>query len=279
MTRRSHPRLVTRYNPFSMSIRDGRGRRSPPRHHPKLQVKTAHHIPHPMAGNTGGSRSASGRCRGFDVFGPRLLFHAGDRAQVDVPPFFAPFPEVDVSCHRSTEVWAACPTCLGDGPGAGSLPAQCIGSYPPARQGGNYMHNFYFPPAPSSTPWAPAWSPDGQVDRRGHERIDLAGRSGDGPGRRADATTRRITPRPTGRPTATGSSTRPTTAARRSNWRSSTWRRARRTRSPTTSSSTWIRSSRPTAAAWPTCRPGPAATSTSTCGRSATGSGRAKRSP
>ena len=34
-------------------------------------------------------------------------------------------------------------------------------AYPAARHGGNYMHNFYFPPAPSSTPWAPAWSPDG----------------------------------------------------------------------------------------------------------------------
>jgi TolB protein len=35
-------------------------------------------------------------------------------------------------------------------------------AYPAARSGGNYMHNFYFPPAPSSTPWAPAWSPDGE---------------------------------------------------------------------------------------------------------------------
>ena len=34
-------------------------------------------------------------------------------------------------------------------------------AYPSSGQGGNYMHNFYFPPAPSSTPWAPAWSPDG----------------------------------------------------------------------------------------------------------------------
>ena len=36
------------------------------------------------------------------------------------------------------------------------------GPYPGARTGGNYMHNYYFPPAPSSTPWAPAWSPDGK---------------------------------------------------------------------------------------------------------------------
>lgn len=34
--------------------------------------------------------------------------------------------------------------------------------YPTARSGGNYMHNFYFPPSPSATPWAPAWSPDGE---------------------------------------------------------------------------------------------------------------------
>jgi hypothetical protein len=36
-------------------------------------------------------------------------------------------------------------------------------TYPAARQGGNYMHNYYFAPAPSSTPWAPAWSPDGST--------------------------------------------------------------------------------------------------------------------
>src|ERR1700730_10092641 len=33
--------------------------------------------------------------------------------------------------------------------------------YPAATQGGNYMQNYYLPPAPSTTPWAPAWSPDG----------------------------------------------------------------------------------------------------------------------
>ena len=35
-------------------------------------------------------------------------------------------------------------------------------TYPASGHGGNYMHNFYFPPAPSSTPWAPDWSPDGE---------------------------------------------------------------------------------------------------------------------
>lgn len=34
--------------------------------------------------------------------------------------------------------------------------------YTPARYGGNYMHNYHLGPAPSATPWAPAWSPDGQ---------------------------------------------------------------------------------------------------------------------
>ncbi len=44
---------------------------------------------------------------------------------------------------------------------ASNLVAQRV--YPSARHGGNYMHNYYFPPAPSSTPWAPAWSPDGST--------------------------------------------------------------------------------------------------------------------
>lgn len=43
-----------------------------------------------------------------------------------------------------------------------ALFAQFATAYPPALSGGNYMHNFYFSPAPSSTPWAPDWSPDGQ---------------------------------------------------------------------------------------------------------------------
>lgn len=37
-----------------------------------------------------------------------------------------------------------------------------FGGYPAARMGGTYMHNFYLPPAVNSTPWAPAWSPDGR---------------------------------------------------------------------------------------------------------------------
>ena len=34
--------------------------------------------------------------------------------------------------------------------------------YPAAKDGGNYMHNYYLPPAPSSYPWHPAWSHDGK---------------------------------------------------------------------------------------------------------------------
>src|SRR5687767_12026997 len=34
--------------------------------------------------------------------------------------------------------------------------------YAAAKDGGNYMHNYYLPPAPSSYPWSPAWSPDGK---------------------------------------------------------------------------------------------------------------------
>jgi TolB protein len=42
--------------------------------------------------------------------------------------------------------------------------------YPSARSGGNYMHNYYFPMAPSSTPWYPAWTPDGT-----HITVSMAG--------------------------------------------------------------------------------------------------------
>ena len=34
--------------------------------------------------------------------------------------------------------------------------------YPTSKHGGTYMFNYYLPPAPSTTPWAPAWSPDGK---------------------------------------------------------------------------------------------------------------------
>jgi TolB protein len=35
-------------------------------------------------------------------------------------------------------------------------------AYPAAKHGETYMHNYYLPPAPSSTPWWPSWSPDGK---------------------------------------------------------------------------------------------------------------------
>ena len=34
--------------------------------------------------------------------------------------------------------------------------------YPASRHGGTYMFNYYLPPTLSTTPWAPAWSPDGK---------------------------------------------------------------------------------------------------------------------
>ena len=39
-----------------------------------------------------------------------------------------------------------------------AVPAQI---YPNAATGGNYMYNYYLPPAGSGSPWWPAWSPDG----------------------------------------------------------------------------------------------------------------------
>ncbi len=34
--------------------------------------------------------------------------------------------------------------------------------YPASKHGGTYMFNYYLPPAPSTTPWWPSWSPDGK---------------------------------------------------------------------------------------------------------------------
>ena len=43
-----------------------------------------------------------------------------------------------------------------------TLDAQFEGrSYPSSANGGTYAQNFMFAPAPSSTPWAPDWAPDG----------------------------------------------------------------------------------------------------------------------
>src|SRR5215208_3122139 len=44
----------------------------------------------------------------------------------------------------------------GAGGNEGALPFRA------AKTGGNYMHNFYFPPGLSATPWWPDWSPDGK---------------------------------------------------------------------------------------------------------------------
>ena len=48
-------------------------------------------------------------------------------------------------------------------PPQGDLPTQPGGrTYAASAHGGNYMHNFYFPPAPSSSPWYPEWHPGGE---------------------------------------------------------------------------------------------------------------------
>ena len=41
--------------------------------------------------------------------------------------------------------------------------AQQRRAYPATAHGGNYMHNFYLPPAAASTPWYPAWRPNGET--------------------------------------------------------------------------------------------------------------------
>jgi hypothetical protein len=58
--------------------------------------------------------------------------------------------------------------------------------YPAAKQGGNYMYNYYFAPAPSSTPLGARVVAGRPMDRGRHERIDLARRSENGPGRGVD---------------------------------------------------------------------------------------------
>ena len=49
--------------------------------------------------------------------------------------------------------------------------------YPNARTGGNYMHAYYFPPAPSADAMGAVMGARWQIDRCGHERLDLEGRS------------------------------------------------------------------------------------------------------
>lgn len=43
-----------------------------------------------------------------------------------------------------------------------SVAQEPVQLYPQARTGGSYMINFYLPPAGTSTPWWPSWSPDGR---------------------------------------------------------------------------------------------------------------------
>ena len=131
------------------------------------------------------------------------------------------------------------------------------GRYPSARQGGNYMHNYYFA-AGAELDAVGA----GVVTRRHSIAVAMSGSLWNvdpATGRRARADVRpqvsldaRLV---AGR--ADGSSTRPTTAAGRSSWRCSNVAdgrdaRAHRRRARSTS----IRLSRPTARGSPTSRPG-----------------------
>src|SRR5215475_653202 len=43
-----------------------------------------------------------------------------------------------------------------------TTPGARAAAYPAAKHGETYMHNYYLPPAPGSTPWWPSWSPDGK---------------------------------------------------------------------------------------------------------------------
>lgn len=61
--------------------------------------------------------------------------------------------------HTVILLLLACTAALGAG---GETPAPVRPDYPASKHGGTYMFNYYLPPAPSSSAWAPAWSPDGK---------------------------------------------------------------------------------------------------------------------
>ncbi len=63
---------------------------------------------------------------------------------------------------RPYDIFASCVVALATIAYTASPGLAQAASYGQARSGGSYMHNFYVPPAPSSSPWAPAWAPDGR---------------------------------------------------------------------------------------------------------------------
>src|SRR5262245_17916899 len=71
---------------------------------------------------------------------------------------------VEYRCRltRGVGAFAGCLTVLIVA-GVGLLAQQdeALSRYRPSKND-HYMQNFYFPPAPSSTPWWPAWAPDGK---------------------------------------------------------------------------------------------------------------------
>src|SRR6516225_9966365 len=87
--------------------------------------------------------------------------------------------------------------------------------YPNAKTGGNYMHNYYFPPAASSTPWWPSWSPDGQWIAFAMDGSIWKARVGESTAYEIIYAKEYLSS-PDGRPTENGSPTPPTTMGRAS---------------------------------------------------------------
>ena len=97
--------------------------------------------------------------------GPLLLLHSDPTPSLPPPTPHAP-EDVLLSITRTHGfATATLIVILGVGglsAGHDASAQETFGSYPAARMGANYMHNFYLPPAVNSAPWAPSWAPDGE---------------------------------------------------------------------------------------------------------------------
>ena len=99
--------------------------------------------------------------------------------------------------------------------------------YTAAKTGGNYMHNYYLPPAASSTPWWPSWAPDGKRIAFAMDGSIWSIEVGGSVASELAFSAREYLSSPEYSPTADGWPTPLTTTARASTCGSSTWRRAR----------------------------------------------------